>query len=137
MTVRAFGLALAAAMLPLASPASAMSCNTGPYVVFFDEGSDRITQDGQRILDMVVEARRNCGVALAQIGGHIDAGEDLDLDSRRVGAVRAFLIAQGMPEGEMQPETFDATTPRKPNVCGADEPENRRVEITFAPMPER
>lgn len=74
-----------------------------------------------------------------QLKGHTDAkGEDaynLALSQRRAGAVKAWLMANGVPEARLQAIGRGETDPVAPNrkPDGSDDPEgrakNRRVEV--------
>ena len=123
------------------SPASALSCNTGPYIVFFDWDDDTILPDAERVLANVVAARGNCGVAELQAAGHADrsggADYNRDLSQRRIDAVRAWLRRENYPVTEMLDRPFGESVARIPTADGVREAQNRRVELVFAPAPEQ
>lgn len=109
----------------------------GPFMVFFDQESDKITAQGAAILDNAAEAYRTCGQAQVQIAGHTDrSGDDqanVGLSQRIAMAVRGHLASRGIPEGVMTTEAFGESRSLVETADGVREPQNRRAEITFGP----
>ena len=133
------GLAAIAASALVAQPAAARTaqCVAGPFMVFFDSDSDRISPQAAAILDNVVSAYQSCGQAQIMIGGHTDRkGSDeynVGLSQRAAARVRDYLAAHGISDGVMTTEAFGESRPLVETADGVSEPQNRRVEITFGP----
>jgi outer membrane protein OmpA-like peptidoglycan-associated protein len=129
----------AAVMLSVPPEARALSCTAGPFMVFFDPDKDDITAAAQSILDYVVPAHSDCGLQNSRvvIDGHADrAGSEahnLALSRRRARRVADYLRAKGLPEALPTTAALGESRPLKDTPDGVREPENRRVEIIFAP----
>lgn len=103
------------------------------FTVYFVSGTEDLTADSQAMLDSVLEALKRYPVLDVVVVGHTDAvGTDAlndPLSQRRAEAVRALLIARGLP-----PESVVAIGRGKrdlavPTADGVAEPRNRRAEI--------
>ena len=118
-------------------PVPAPSCNTGPYIVFFDWDSAALTPEARTVLDVALSAYRNCGRAQLMIAGHADRSGsyayNMALSQRRNDAVVAYLTNAGMPRDMIATEAFSEGQPRIPTADGVREAQNRRVELTFGP----
>jgi outer membrane protein OmpA-like peptidoglycan-associated protein len=129
-----------AAVLAAAAPAQdrpAAQCNQGPYIVFFEWNSAALTSQAGTILDSAATAYGSCGTASVMLTGHTDsagaAEYNLALAQRRNAAVQRYLSRRGVPPARIAGGVFGESMPRVPTDDAAREPQNRRVEITYAP----
>jgi outer membrane protein OmpA-like peptidoglycan-associated protein len=117
-----------------ASP-SAATCNSGPYIVFFDWDKSDITPEAATILDSAINAYSDCKNAPIMLAGNSDrSGSDeynTALSMRRNESVQAYLTGHGVPAGAATSQAFGESMPRVPTVDGVREAQNRRVEITY------
>jgi outer membrane protein OmpA-like peptidoglycan-associated protein len=145
-------LALAAG-LAVAAPPETKTCPNGaiilltqacpapafidPFIIFFDFDSDDINPAAAAILDNAVAAWRQISGFLVMLDGHADrsgaASDNLALSRRRANRVRAYLIGHGVPDGAITTETWGESRALVETPDGVREPQNRRVEISFAP----
>ncbi|MAK98551.1 MAG: hypothetical protein CL805_05360 [Citromicrobium sp.] len=114
------------------SGAHAISCNAGPYIIFFDEGEAYVDKSGQDVLDNVSESAANCGYGLTFIAGHSDGFENASVAMKRARTVRAYLVAHGIPDDDIEMQSFGSSKPRIPVRSSRPEPQNRRVEIMLS-----
>lgn len=88
--------------------APAEACDTGPFKIFYDSGSDRLPEDGRRTLDYMRDLAGAGGTI--RLSGHTDtagrAEDNLRLAKRRVETARTFLIRLGLPPGRIITESF-------------------------------
>lgn len=108
---------------------------TGNYLVFFDWDKATLTPQGR---DVIRQAAAN-----AKIGkinrivstGHADtsgtAAYNVDLSKERAEALRAALIAEGIPGANIGTEWKGEAEPMVATADGVREAQNRRVEIVF------
>jgi outer membrane protein OmpA-like peptidoglycan-associated protein len=87
------------------------------------------------IAEAVAAAKATPNLDISVVG-HTDAignssGENLPLSMHRAEAVRAALVAAGIPAAVIDIAYFGANDPLVPNRPGVSEPLNRRVEITI------
>lgn len=133
---------------PVATPAVAAAAEPAPpapepvvepaalprnFVVFFDFDRSDISAEADTILnDAVAYAKANGAVRIAA-SGHADrSGSDeynMALSMRRGNAVKARLLALGVPESEIIVTAKGESEPLVPTEDGVREPQNRRVEI--------
>ena len=113
------------------------TCNTGPYIVFFDFDRSDITAEAASILNNAVTAYANCGNARVMLAGHTDtsgrATYNEALAERRNASVRSYMTGRGVAAGQITGEAFGETQPRVPTADGVREAQNRRVEVTYGP----
>jgi outer membrane protein OmpA-like peptidoglycan-associated protein len=111
-----------------------ISCQFGPYIVFFDMNSVAITPYTAETLDNVVSGYFNCGGDVIMLEGHSDgagsAAYNQGLSARRTQAVADYLIGKGVPASKIVQTSYGESRPRVPQPDGVAEPQNRRVEIT-------
>ena len=88
------------------SGAHAISCNAGPYIIFFDEGEAYVDKSGQDVLDNVSESAANCGYGLTFIAGHSDGFENASVAMKRARTVRAYLVAHGIPDDDIEMQSL-------------------------------
>ncbi len=122
---------------PPPPPPPEVTCNTGPYIVFFDLDKSNLTDTATSTLDNAVAQYGNCGNARVMLAGHTDssasAGYNVALSQRRNATVRAYLESRGISGGVISNEAFGETVQRVPTADGVREPQNRRVEVTYGP----
>lgn len=118
-------------------PPPRVTCNTGPYIVFFDFDRSDITPEAAGILNNAASAYANCGSARVMLAGHTDrAGStqyNQGLAQRRNSAVQNYLASRGVPGGAISAQAFGESKPRVPTADGVREAQNRRVEVTYGP----
>ncbi|MFQ5348695.1 MAG: OmpA family protein, partial [Rhodothalassiaceae bacterium] len=107
----------------------------GPFLVFFDFDSATLRADAAPILDDAAAAYERFGFVEVAVVGHTDrAGPDRynqGLSERRAAAVKAALVARGVPAERIATSGRGESEPLVPTNDGVREPQNRRVEITF------
>ena len=109
-----------------------------PFTVFFDNDKDEITPAAAAILDNAAAAWRRLGnaSALVILGGHTDsrASDDYSagLSQRMASNVRTYLMGRGVPQAVISTVAYGESRPLVETPDGVREPQNRRVEITFA-----
>ena len=123
---------------PPAPPApQPVTCNTGPYIVFFDWDESVITPAASQILDSAITAYGDCGMARIMLAGYTDTSGsqayNLGLAARRNASVRDYLTARSVPDARITSEAFGEENLRVPTADGVRELQNRRVEITYGP----
>lgn len=128
----------AAALTSFPRTADAISCASGPYMVFFDAGGDELSEPAQRILDNALSSYGTCGGGGSiRIAGHADrsgpALHNILLSKRRSDRVRAYLTGRGLPDDAIFIRWFGEGRPLVETADDVQKAENRRVEITFGP----
>jgi len=116
---------------PAAAPAPARN-----YIVFFDFDKADLKSDAQTVVRQAAQGFKNStGVTRIEATGHADrAGTpayNMKLSQRRAEAVRAELIAQGVPANAITIAAKGETQPLVQTADGVREPQNRRVEIVL------
>ncbi|TMJ15611.1 MAG: OmpA family protein [Alphaproteobacteria bacterium] len=116
-----------------------VDCFAGPFIVFFDPGSDEITDRATAILDTVAALWESGCVdgATADISGHTDnsAAEERDplLSYRRAERVRRYLLGRNVPGAKITTKGLGISEPLVNAPRGAPDAQNRYVIITFLP----
>ncbi len=107
------------------------------FTVNFDFDRWNLTADGARIVDQAIAQARQAGAGQIQVGGFTDlAGTtsyNYELAQRRAVTVRDYMVAQGVPAGQIVVQSFGKNDPRVPTPDGVREAQNRRVEIMISP----
>jgi len=131
--------ALAAlAALPAEAPPDAVFAALNGLVINFASGSDALPPDAPPLLAAAAEAigRLPPGTRIA-IRGHTDvtgsAAANLVLSRRRAQAVRAALVALGVPEQALSAQGLGDAHPVADNATEAGRFRNRRIEFAAAP----
>lgn len=122
---------LVAATFGLSQPAQPLSCNSGPFIVFFDQDSAVIKPDSAEIVDFFIRARGQCAHKTATMLGFADKVEDPSIALERAEAVRAYAVAHGFPFEDIAIESRGASQFRVPNNTDAYERQNGRVEFVY------
>jgi OmpA-OmpF porin, OOP family len=122
---------------PPPPPPPQVTCNSGPYIVFFDWDKSNLRPDAAGVLDNAVAQYANCGNAKVMLAGHADksgtATYNVGLSQRRNSTVRAYLESKGVSGGAIATEAFGETAPLVQTADGVREVQNRRVEVTYGP----
>ncbi|MEP7350532.1 MAG: OmpA family protein [Sphingorhabdus sp.] len=122
---------------PPPPPPPAVTCNSGPYIVFFDWDKSDLRPDAAGVLDNAVAQYANCGNAKVMLAGHADksgtATYNVGLSQRRNTTVSSYIEAKGVAPSAISTEAFGETAPLVQTADGEREPQNRRVEITYGP----
>ncbi len=118
-------------------PPPRVTCNTGPYIVFFDWDKSNLLPAATTVLDNAVSQYANCGNARVMLAGHADKSGsttyNVGLSQRRNTAVRGYLESKGIPGGVISTEAFGESAPLVQTADGVREPQNRRVEVSYGP----
>ncbi len=121
-----YGPAPTAAPAPLASQARS-------FRVFFDFDKASLSREAERIVREAADTYRRTGTARVEVVGYTDLSGtrqyDLGLSERRAQAVRAALVAQGVPAGSITERWRGKDDPLVKTPDGVREPQNRRVDI--------
>jgi outer membrane protein OmpA-like peptidoglycan-associated protein len=118
----------AAAPAPLASQGRA-------FRVFFEFDKASLTREGARVVRDAADTYRRSGAARIDVTGYTDLSGtpqyDVELSKRRADAVRAALVAQGVPAASIGESWRGKQSPLVSTADGVREPQNRRVEIVL------
>jgi outer membrane protein OmpA-like peptidoglycan-associated protein len=116
----------------VASCDKAMSAVLAGATIEFSTASTSVSAASDKLLDAIVLAAGDCSGVL-RIEGHTDdVGRSLAntrLSRQRAEAVRAALIARGVPAGRLLAEGFGSSKPVADNKTVAGRARNRRIEI--------
>ncbi|CAG0954498.1 Outer membrane protein P5 [Burkholderiales bacterium] len=103
------------------------------YIVHFDEGKDRLSDDSRAVLDQAFAEIASRPVPDVLVVGHTDrVGSDAVNDAlarQRADSVRTELVRRGLPPESVQASSRGSRDPIVPTAAGVAEPRNRRVEI--------
>jgi OmpA-OmpF porin, OOP family len=127
--------AAVAAPAPAAPPPAVVEPPALPrsFLVFFDWDRSDITPEADSILSDAAAYAKTTGAVRIDATGHADrSGPDaynMALSMRRATAVKARLLALGVPESEITIQAKGESDPLVPTEDGVREPQNRRVEI--------
>lgn len=110
----------------------------GPFVIFFDTGSTRLTPQATTVLDNFAETWRQLHIGRTVLEGHADRAGPADFNRKlscaRARAVRAYLVAHGLPKSALFLVGRGEDDPLVETRDGASEPQNRRTELNFEPF---
>jgi len=105
------------------------------FLVFFDWDRSDVTAEADAILNDAAAYAKTTGAVRIASTGHADrSGSDkynMALSMRRANAVKARLLALGVPENEISIDAKGEAEPLVPTEDGVREPQNRRVEIVL------
>ena len=128
----AVALGLAGAALHAQDPVAAAN---RPAMIFFGWGGPEIDRDAAATLDEIAANFATAPGATLIIDGHSDrsgpAGANRRTSRLRAEAVRAYLVAKGIPASAMTTAGHGEEQPIIATADGVREPQNRRVEIRF------
>ncbi len=101
--------------------------------ITFDPGSATIVAGAMQVVDEIAEILRNCGRMEVEIGGHTDSQGRLEtnmrLSQQRADAVKAALVARGVPVSEYETRGYGPEFPIADNSTAAGREANRRIEF--------
>lgn len=120
------------------TPTPVATCNTGPYVVYFDWDKSDLDAAARSTLNEAVSAYRNCGMASVMLAGHTDTSGSRayneGLAERRNASVRSYLTSTGgIPGTRITARGFGERDLAVETGDGVREVRNRRVEVTYGP----
>jgi len=105
------------------------------YLVFFDWDQATLTAQGRDVIRQAAANARSGRINRLTAVGHADssgtAQYNVGLSQRRAEAVRAALIAEGIPAANIGADWKGETVPLVATGDGVREPQNRRVEVIF------
>ncbi len=105
------------------------------FILFFDFDKANITGRARQVIEKAAASTRSGGVAQIKLIGHADrAGPErynMGLSVRRATAVKLELMGLGIPESEIVVAGKGENQPLVATRDGVQEPQNRRVEVTF------
>ena len=100
--------------------------------IHFEEGSARIDQASETLIDEVAAALRPCLGSIIAITGHTDSSGpepgNLALSRLRADAVRAALLQRGIPADGLRTSGVGSRVPVE--GLEADDPANRRIDFS-------
>jgi outer membrane protein OmpA-like peptidoglycan-associated protein len=115
---------------PVAAPASAPAKT---YLVFFDWDRSDLSPRASQIIAQAADNSKTESVTTLNVSGYTDtsgtADYNMGLSQRRAGAVASQLIADGVPQAEIEVHAYGETHLLVQTGPGVREPQNRRVEI--------
>lgn len=111
--------------------------DTKLFTVFFDLGSDKVTDSARTTLGEAAAAYKKAGLVRITATGYTDtvgtAEYNMALSLRRADAVRTVLGTLGVPSGAIATTGKGEENLAVPTADGVNEPKNRRVEIQMKP----
>ena len=101
--------------------------------VKFESNSARLTKDSLPVLDAAAETLLRRPKLSTEVAGHTDdrGGQKLNqaLSQKRADAVRDYLVAKGVPAGNLTARGYGEDDPVADNKTVAGRAANRRVEL--------
>lgn len=112
---------------------TALAAAVPDATVRFESGSSKLDKASEKTLDELARAFRERGVEKLLLVGHTDkrgnAAANRSLSLQRAKAVRAILVAQGIPEKSVTVEGAGSTQPLDNSDSKDADALNRRVEL--------
>lgn len=103
------------------------------FLLYFQSGSTRLTDDSAALLPDIVAAIRDRESLDISIIGHSDRvgsrEHNLVLSTQRAEHVRDLLVEKGVDAGLVSVTSHGEGNPLIPTADGVEEPKNRRVEV--------
>lgn len=120
---------------PAVAPAATQAVVAKSYLVFFDFDKSDITPEARTIILQAADVAKSNKPTSIELIGHTDsvgtAKYNMALSLRRANAVKAVLVAQGVPASEIAVVGRGMTDQLVPTADGVREPQNRRVQIVL------
>jgi len=120
---------------PPPPPPAAAPQSQRAFQVFFDFDKSTITAAAQSIIDQAAASVKQGNLTRINVTGHTDtvgsAKYNQALSERRAAAVKAALIKDGVPDGEIATRGVGKTDLLVPTGDGVREAQNRRAEIVL------
>lgn len=102
-------------------------------VVRFGSGSAELTDDAVAVLGRVAETLASTPeIQQVEVRAHTDATERRELAEQRLIAVRAYLLARGVPEAKLVGRAYAGEVPITSNRTEPGRAQNRRVDFRIA-----
>ncbi len=134
----AFEMAMAKIDAAMKKPMMAktkMMAIPGPFIVYFDFNSAKVTVAANGVIDHAAAAAKKMNLSQVLISGHADRSGatkyNTVLSKTRVDAVALALIAAGVSASAISKSIFGEDKPLVQTDDGKREWRNRRVEITL------
>jgi OOP family OmpA-OmpF porin len=125
----------APAPAPAPAPQAAPAPVAKTYLVFFDWDKYNLTPRALNIISQAAADSKTNSTTTIQVSGYTDTSGtphyNEGLSWRRAKAVAAQLVADGVPETEIETHGYGETHLLVPTGPGVREPQNRRVEIVL------
>lgn len=123
---------------PPRSDSMPLSCDAGPFILFYDYEKTSLTPEAKAVLEQVVLSYfSGCNGARINVSVYADASlkanEAMVYTRRKAASVARYLTSQDIPGDMIRTEAFGKGVPRVATADGVREAQNRRVEITFGP----
>ncbi|RJF87621.1 OmpA family protein [Oleomonas cavernae] len=103
------------------------------YMIFFDWNSAALSDEARAIVGDFAQFIKANDITEIELVGHTDAsgprGYNLRLSLRRVEAVKAALVALGIPQAMIKTAAKGESALLVPTPDGIREPQNRRAEL--------
>ncbi len=135
MTVAAAGGC--ADMGPRPAPALARRCADTRFPIYFQPGSDQLTQPGRDVIALQARRMAPCKVTSVDVVGLADAdapaGDGLELSQRRAAQVAQALAAAGLPAPAFDIQALGSAGAIAPG--GRKAPLHRRAEVVLHAAP--
>ena len=104
------------------------------FILYFDEGTEKLTPESEEKLGSILYDLRKRGAPEVQVLGHTDrTGTDdtnLALSARRADIVRDWLVGNGVDSTSIVSVARGEGDPMIATDDGVAEPRNRRVEVS-------
>jgi OOP family OmpA-OmpF porin len=113
-----------------------VAMDEGMFLSFFDFDKSTLNSGGQQVVSEVADqARKRTGLRAIKVAGHADTSGaekyNQRLSVRRAEAVKAALVAYGIPANIIEVSGMGEASPMVQTPNNTREPANRRVEVTF------
>ena len=109
-----------------------------PFMIFFDFASISVGSQQRPVLERLVALWKAGSIEGLTVAGHADAAHtadsSMDISRQRAWAVHDFFVEAGIPSEAIAVRYFGEERPLIETSDGIREPQNRRVEIWFAPV---
>ena len=103
--------------------------------VFFAFDSSKLMGASDYIIGQAVDIYKSQGVSKIVLSGHADKSGANDYNAKlseaRLAAVKAALVAKGVPAGNINIRSYGENKPTVETEDGVREPQNRRVDFLF------
>jgi OmpA-OmpF porin, OOP family len=105
------------------------------FKVYFPWNAYRLSGDAKNVVDEIANQYKGKNVSHVEIQGNTDTsgtpGYNMKLGSKRAEAVRAELVADGVPASIISTESLGESNPAVKTGNGVREPLNRRAEVVI------
>ena len=109
------------------------NCKVALYGINFDFDKATLRPDSEPTLTQILKLMKDDPKLSVEIGGHTDnVGKpdyNLTLSDKRAAAVKAWLVAHGVPANRLSSRGYGDKVPLVPNNSDDNRAKNRRVEL--------